>query len=856
MHSRELELYQTLLAQKRLRGLDDLYFFNKHIVETNPDRRTFLVPHVHGEWSSWYKASKARIKLILVPRATFKSTFFTVGKTLQDIARNRDERILIANATQTNAQNFLFEIKDHLTKNQTFLELYTSYQGKETPFYNKRLRWNENEIELDGRSLGIKEATISTIGVGGNLVSQHYCLYPETLVFTSNGYLRADELRRGIRVLSHDGRFHSILAVSKSNSSKKISIRSGYQSEYASFSPNHRIYVYRDGNFRWIEAGMVKKTDKVCVPLTNKLNRQPSKINDRINRLLTEPDMWRLIGYWLAEGCHTKEGGQIRMTFSHNELDYVRDVERIVTTHLKVRISYRKTKSSTYIICFSDNDFKEIVKKFGTKSYTKHIPPLFLNNVSSKQLELVRGYFRGDGNYCGITVGFSSTSLSLLTGIQLILAKHGIASGICYGNKEGNGTILGNRVHIRNSWVLASTSHDLKLILGLKTKYPTKPIRSFFTDNYWVVPIQDIKVADEQSYTYDIQVQDTETLCCPGMIVHNSRIVADDLVNLENSSTRYQALKVIDWWKKAFSLLDYDGEMVVIGTRWSYFELYSWMLEQLGEKVDSYIRGAYKSDGSLYFPEVLNEEKLRELRSIQGSFTFSSFYLNNPVDEETAIIKQHQVRYYGEREEKALPKNLSIFSVCDPAVSQEEGADYSSIVTVGIDYDDNWYVLEVFRGQWTVGELVLNLFFTFLKWKPITMSIEIIGQAQALMNPIYAEEEKRAKDGKPVYLPLVEIKSRPPYTKEMRIRSVLQPRFERGKIFIRRDMTDLEEELLRFPKSAHDDIIDPLTDLEEIGFTPNKEATDEKQDTFETQTKLRPIVATGKVTDEVMGEHY
>lgn len=504
-----LELYQTLLAKKRLRGLDDLYFFNKNIVETNPDRRKFLVPHVHGEWANWYKQSKARIKLILVPRATFKSTFFTVGKTLQDIARNRDERILIANATQTNAQNFLFEIKDHLTKNQTFLELYTNYKGKDTPFYNKRLRWNENEIELDGRSLGIKEATISTIGVGGNLVSQHY-----------------------------------------------------------------------------------------------------------------------------------------------------------------------------------------------------------------------------------------------------------------------------------------------------------------------------------------------------------SRILADDLVNLENSATRYQALKVIDWWKKAFSLLDYDGEMVVIGTRWSYFELYSWMLEQLGGEIDYYIRGAYKEDGSLYFPEVLNEQKLQELRKIQGSFTFSSFYLNNPIDEETAIIKKHQIRYYGDLEEKSLPKNLAIFSVCDPAVSQQESADYSSIVTVGVDYDDNWYVLEVFRGQWSVGELVLNLFSTFLKWKPITMSIEIIGQAQALMNPIYAEEDKRLKEGKPVYLPLVEVKSRPPYTKEMRIRSVLQPRFERGKIFIRRDMADLEEELLRFPKSAHDDIIDPLTDLEEIGFTPNKVADDDKQGELESQTKLRPVVYRKTVVDETMGENF
>ncbi len=453
------KLYRNLLIKKKRRGLEDLFFFNKYILESEERRRDLLVKHVHQEWTDWYYNSKSRIKMILVPRACFKSTFFTVGRTIQALCQNRDSRVLIANANLNNAQKFLSEMKDHLRKNPELIKLY----GK---FYDKK-RWNLDEFDILGKGLGIKEASVTAVGVGGNLVSQHY-----------------------------------------------------------------------------------------------------------------------------------------------------------------------------------------------------------------------------------------------------------------------------------------------------------------------------------------------------------SAIICDDLVNLENSSTRYQSEKVIDWWKRAFSLLDYDGEMIIIGTRWSYYELYSWIVEKYGEKVDTYIRGAYNPDGSLYFPELLSEEKLEELRSLQGSYIFSSFYLNDPVDEESSLIKRSQLKYWGDGDAN-LPRTLNIFAVCDPAVSQAVRADESSIVIVGVDAENNWWVLETRSGKWKTDELIEQLFAVKKQWNPQTMTIEVIGQAQGIMLPIHDEENRRND-----YLPLHEITVRPPIKKEIRIRSVLQPRFERGKVFIKRDMFEFEEQILKFPRGKRDDMIDATTDIEEISFSP------------------------------------
>jgi phage terminase large subunit-like protein len=494
------ELFESLIAKKRLKGLEDLLFFNKYILEDDTKRRKLLVDHVHGEWVRWYSGSKNRIKMILVPRACFKSTFFTVGKTLQAICQNRDARVLIANATLGNSQKFLGEIKNHLRKNTLLNELY----GGEKGFFEKSLKWNEDEIEVTGRSLGAREPTVTAAGVGGNLVSQHYSL-----------------------------------------------------------------------------------------------------------------------------------------------------------------------------------------------------------------------------------------------------------------------------------------------------------------------------------------------------------IIADDLMNLENSSTRYQVDKVVDWWARAFSLLDYDGEMIVIGTRWSYYDLYSYIQDKFADKADIYIRGAKLPDGSLYFPEMLSEEKLEELKSLQGSYIYSSFYLNDPVDEDSALIKRDQIRYWGDGDNE-LPSRLNFFACCDPAVSQDVSADESSITIVGVDVNNDWYVMETRSGKWTVGQLITELFAVNDLWQPIGMSIEVIGQAQGLMTPIYDEENRRNK-----FLPLKEIKARPQVTKEMRIRSVLQPRFERGKVFIKKDMYDLEEQILKFPKSKRDDLLDSLTDIEEISFPAEPQTkTFESTGNFFQDILKKQKLGLEKNTDEFMGTHW
>ncbi len=122
---------------------------------------------VHKKWCEEADSNHKR-KLILRPRGTYKSTIHTVSYVLWRLVQNPDERILIANATNDNAEAFLREITGHLLRNQRFIDVF----GKLLDPNSSKV----SSITLNNRTTHQKEPSVSCIGVLGNLVSSHYSL--------------------------------------------------------------------------------------------------------------------------------------------------------------------------------------------------------------------------------------------------------------------------------------------------------------------------------------------------------------------------------------------------------------------------------------------------------------------------------------------------------------------------------------------------------------------------------------------------------------------------------------------------------------------------------------------------------
>lgn len=146
------------------RGRSSLYFFSKAILGYNK-----MNPHTHGGMCEFHDRNPAQYKETLMPRGTFKSSVKTIGGGLQRICKDREERVLITNENDGNAQRFLYAIKTHAESNKVFRALYSDLVPPDT----KKVRWNNEVLDFQ-RNGKYPEASITGRGITSALTSQHY----------------------------------------------------------------------------------------------------------------------------------------------------------------------------------------------------------------------------------------------------------------------------------------------------------------------------------------------------------------------------------------------------------------------------------------------------------------------------------------------------------------------------------------------------------------------------------------------------------------------------------------------------------------------------------------------------------
>lgn len=334
---------------------------------------------------------------------------------------------------------------------------------------------------------------------------------------------------------------------------------------------------------------------------------------------------------------------------------------------------------------------------------------------------------------------------------------------------------------------------------------------------------------------------------------HYDKIILDDLVNVENSATRIQADKVIDYYKQCLSLLEPEGELIVIGTRYTYYELYQYIIDELKNDFDIFIRTCYKQWKTKtvpYFPKKFTIDSLAEIKRGQGSYVFSCQYKNEPVDDESAVFKKSWILNY-----ERSPEPLYKVTTVDPAISKEKHGNYSAIVTTGVSEFGKKYILQIKRGKWNPFELIDQIFDTYSDFKSNVVGVESVSYQKSLR--FYLEDEMKRRD---IYLPLDEINPDTRITKEMKIKG-LQPFYERGEIFQKKEMVDLEEELIKFPVCATDDIIDALSNQIKFWQLPDIVAKTEHEpathdEMVKKEFKEREREANKTPADETLGDDY
>lgn len=300
---------------------------------------------------------------------------------------------------------------------------------------------------------------------------------------------------------------------------------------------------------------------------------------------------------------------------------------------------------------------------------------------------------------------------------------------------------------------------------------------------------------------------------------HYEHIIADDLETERASATRDQIDKCWDFYRLLHSLLEpTEAYLDLISTRWHYDDIYSRIIERNKDDDPEYrfkilVKPAKEPDGTLSFPTRFSDDVLQNLQKKQGGYIFSCQYLLDPVPPEDRKFKEGWIRYAA-KDLIRPDKKYRIFIGADFAYTQKKAiergigyrlADYTVIVTVAVDERWNYIILDAFRERCSKLEGVREMFRQYYTHKAVEIGAE--KQDKLLVEDVVEQYAFQTRTFRP-RIDWIAYPNR--MSKEERIETVLQPLFESGKVYLQPGMKWLEQELLDFPRGAHDDGLDAL----------------------------------------------
>lgn len=302
---------------------------------------------------------------------------------------------------------------------------------------------------------------------------------------------------------------------------------------------------------------------------------------------------------------------------------------------------------------------------------------------------------------------------------------------------------------------------------------------------------------------------------------HYTRIKMDDLVTDKNITTRELMDKVIDVFKNADSLLLRSGRKDIIGTRWSYGELYGWLMANFRGMKSFSIFHRKGHEGERYFfadigKESLTKEMCDRKRKEWGSYKYSCLIQNEPIDPDTATFKPGDFSFYVPGQQ---PVGLYITACLDP-IPPHEGTrgDDAALTVVGTDHALNLYLLDLVAGRLQPSEQIEELFRLHQKWGINCFGVETNAFQKVMRRDIEVRyREERLRNPSFRFFQIEEFVGSSLPNKELRIRG-LQPYHERGALRFPGSSVetlsglwrDLAYQLIQFPKSAKDDLADSL----------------------------------------------
>jgi phage terminase large subunit-like protein len=341
--------------------------------------------------------------------------------------------------------------------------------------------------------------------------------------------------------------------------------------------------------------------------------------------------------------------------------------------------------------------------------------------------------------------------------------------------------------------------------------------------------------------------------------MHCDIAVLDDIVVYENAYTGEGRNKVKSQYSLLSSIEGAEAREWVVGTRYHPVDLYNDLLqmeedifdddgnkvgqENIYEIFERPVEDRGDGTGEMLWPRSQRRDgkwfgfDIKVLAKKRGQYLdkgqFRAQYYNDPSDPDNVPIESSRFQYY---ERKLLKEEnghwfykdskINVFASIDFAFSLSKKADYTAIVVIGVDSNNNIYVLDIDRFRTDrITEYFDHILQLSTKWSFRKLRAEVTVGQQAIVRQL---KELIKQHG----LAISVDEFRPNKyqgNKDERISATLEPRYDNLQIWHYRggNIQTLEEEL-QSRNPPHDDIKDALASAIDIAVKPFKNVRRDK----------------------------
>jgi len=379
-----------------------------------------------------------------------------------------------------------------------------------------------------------------------NCVFCGLCLEPDTDIVTNPGLKQLNQLAVGDLVLTHTGEYKPISKLwDMTYSGPYYRIHVFGKPGFLACTADHPIIaVSRPVSGRkdkrllrvtspllFYKPGELKPGDYLVSPINRRVDHTARYEKDvpmyrggkttRKLSLESSPELFRLIGYYYAEGC-CDGGRRVNFDFNMTEREtYARDCGDLVFKFFGKRVKVKKNGQNGLRLVLDSALAEDFFSQFGKGAPNKSMPDWIFFAEPEKQLELVKGEWQGDG--CRVSqarqkyLNITTTSKTLAFQLQSVYARLGVVATI--DTERSPNRLRSYHVNVFGRWAI-----KLAKMWGIEFDYsPTKRADKFHIDDRYVyLPIRKIEVEEVRDHrVMDVTVEDDHTFAPMGLATSN-----------------------------------------------------------------------------------------------------------------------------------------------------------------------------------------------------------------------------------------------------------------------------------------------------------------------------------------------